>query len=205
MSKIDTIEEKELIKSLVEDYSASKPPLRLIKNETGESQEEYGAETSDDSDITEPSSDSEGQDTESDTSKEQIISQKILKLPDHKIARSTTIMSEIYMEEMFFFSETPFIEGQSIVIQFCLPQKFIMNADIVFCQTYSASNRVIGKGKLPYRVCAKFTFLRNGEMTLLRRFLNSVEPELKELKKIDKKSESEENVTEEMFEDVETK
>lgn len=203
MSKIDTIEEKELIKSLVEDYSASKPPLRLIKNETDESQEEHGAVTSDEAEVTKPSTDSENQDTESDTSKEQIISQKILRLPESKIARSTTIMSEIYMEEMFFFSETPFIEGQSIVIQFCLPQKFIMNADIVFCQTYSASNRVIGKGKLPYRVCAKFTFLRNGEMTLLRRFLNSVEPELKELKKIDKKSESEENVTEEMFEDVE--
>jgi len=202
LSKIDNIEEEELIKSLVEEYSIDKPNLRLIKNELPEDEL---SNNNDDTKTSKENSEVEDKHVEKENTEEttsnakEEITQKIFKLPEDKVACATTIMSEIYMDEIYFFSETPFIEGQSIVMQFCLPQKFIMNADVLFCQAYSASNRVIGKAKLPYRVCAKFSFLRNGERTLLRRFLNSIEPEIKESKKEISPSQEEGSVTEEMF------
>ena len=188
MSKIESIEEKELIKSLIEDYSADKPALKLIKTEQGQDEESSDKEKSTDQDEQENTAESKKvtseaeADDEASKGKEEII-QKIFKLSEDKISKATTVMSEIYMDEIYFFSETPFLEGQSIVVKFCIPQKFIMNADVIFCQTYSASNRVLGKAKLPYRVCAQFSFLKNGERTLLRRFLSSIEPELKDPKK----------------------
>lgn len=191
LSQIDSTEENELIKKLVEDYTPEKPKLRLIKNEDDLEEPE--------DQIQAPSE--EKHEEEQDSSLEE-ITQKIVRLPEEKISQANTIMSEIYMDEIYFFSNSPFVEGQSIVINFCIPQNFIMNADVTFCQAYSSSNRVIGKGKLPFRVCAKFSFIRQGEKTLLRKFLEAVEPDLSDIKRSEAKSQNNEDdilVSEDMF------
>lgn len=194
MSKIESMEEKELVKSLIQDYSPEKPALKLIKNEDSQDTESTG-----DSEETNSQIPAEEVEEKNETNNEE-ITQKVFKLSPDKISKASTIMSEIYMDEIYFFSESPFLEGQSIVVQFCVPQSFILNADVFFCQTYSASNRVIGKSKLPYRICAKFSFLKSGERTLLRQFLSSIEPELKDLKKESGKISTDDQITEEMFE-----
>jgi len=202
MSKIDTTEEKELIKLLLDDYSHDRPALRLVKNEEEVEGEIEEQKENNNEEQVEPH---ENEDQKTAESKgEEEITQKILKLPREKVAKATTIMAEIYMDEIYFFSETPFLEGQSVVIKFCIPQQFIMNADVIYCQTYSSSNRVIGEGKLPYRICAKFSFLKNGERTLLRRFLHAIEPNLKSIKPTKQEPKNEETITEEMFESSET-
>ena len=72
------------------------------------------------------------------------------------------------------------MEGQSIVISFNIPEKFILNAEVTYSQSYSLKNRILSDTTLPYRICAKFSFLRKGERTLLRNFLEKIEyrPEL---------------------------
>ena len=192
MSQIDSVEESELIKKLVEDYTPERPKLRLIKNEDSpELQSDDQTEAS-----------VEENQEEKKQEKQEEVTQKIIRLPEEKISQATTIMSEIYMDEIYFFSNSPFVEGQSIVINFCIPQNFIMNADVIFCQAYSSSNRVIGKGKLPFRVCARFSFIRKGEKTLLRKFLAAVEPDLSNIGSIGTKAQSNEDdilVSEDMF------
>ena len=199
---IDKTDEESLIKSLIDEYAPEKPKLRLIKSEEGESEVEPEENKTPEAEASEPDKEETAQDDSKNLSSEE-ITQKIAKLPNDKKVRARTIMSEIGMEEIYFFCHNPFVEGQSIVVEFCVPQKFIMNADITFCQPYSGSNRVIGEGKLPYRVCARFSFLRPGERTLLRKFLTAIEPTAPGPSDSTKSKEDENDgmITEDMFEE----
>ena len=77
-----------------------------------------------------------------------------------------------------------------------------MNADVTYCQAYGGHQRVLGDKKLPYRICAKFTFLRPGEKTILRKFLTSVEPIVSsENSNEPAKGKDEGYITEEMFDE----
>ena len=71
--------------------------------------------------------------------------------------------------------------GNSIILEFLVPEKFIMNAEVIFSQKYSMRNRIIGDKKTPYRVGVKFSFLKPGEKATLRKFLNSIRVETKEM------------------------
>jgi hypothetical protein len=109
-------------------------------------------------------------------------------LDEAKISKGKTVLSEINMDKMFFFCNRPFTEGQSIVIQFCIPKMFIINADILYCRPFNLKSRIISQNNFSYRVLVKFTFLKEGERALLRQFLQSIEPEVQ---KIEKKSTTE--------------
>ena len=107
-----------------------------------------------------------------------ILKQRLPKIPDDKIHIGRAILSEIYMDHMYFFCSENFLEGQSIVLEFLVPRKFIMNAQVVFCRKYNLKSRVISKNRLPYRVGIKFTYLKDGERTILRNFVQSIEPDV---------------------------
>lgn len=57
-------------------------------------------------------------------------------ISEEKCSKGKTILSEINMEKMFFFSNKAFTEGQAIVIEFCIPKSFIINADIMYCRPF---------------------------------------------------------------------
>lgn len=99
-------------------------------------------------------------------------------LSPEKIAKGKTILSEIGMDKMFFFSNKAFTEGQSVVIQFCIPKTFIVNADVVYCRPFNIKSRIISKNNYTHRMLIKFNFLKEGERALLRQFLQSIEPDL---------------------------
>ncbi len=107
---------------------------------------------------------------------EVIVLQRRPMLPDSEIFMGKTLLSEIYMDRIHFFCDESFLEGQNIVIQFMIPQCFTINADVMYCRRYGMKSRIISENKLLYRVAARFTYLRPGERTLLRRFLLSIEP-----------------------------
>ena len=191
LQNIDKVDEKELVQNLIDEYSPKGPKLRLIKSEESK-------ETSD-----EPQNKPDPEQVETN---EKEITQKIACIPEEKTKYAKTVMSEIYMEEIYFFSDSPFVEGQSIVVKFCVPEKFIMNADVTYCQAYGGHQRVLGERKLPYRICAKFTFLRPGEKTILRKFLTSVEPTISSENSPESARSSDEGyITEEMFEESSAK
>lgn len=95
-----------------------------------------------------------------------------------KVHGGEVILAEVDMKGINFFSDHKFIAGQSIVIEFLVPKKFIMNADVTYCRNINLRSRIISEQRHPYRVCASFTFLRPGERTLLRQFVQSIEPEV---------------------------
>ncbi|MBC7713986.1 MAG: hypothetical protein H7177_11650 [Rhizobacter sp.] len=106
-------------------------------------------------------------------------------LPDDKVSKGKTILSEIGMEKMFFFSNKAFTEGQSIVIQFCIPKTFIVNADVIYCRPFNIKSRIISQNNYTHRMLIKFNFLKEGERALLRQFIQSIEPDMtKAVKKV---------------------
>jgi len=117
-----------------------------------------------------------------------IISQKRPQLKEEMLNNGKTLLSEVYMDKMFFFCGKKFFEGQSIVIEFMIPKRFLLNADVIYCRPYSLKTRIISSNKLPYRIAVRFTFLKPGERTLLRQFLEAVEPDLTKQKPKDLKS-----------------
>ncbi len=107
-----------------------------------------------------------------------VIRQRSPLLSDDKVFTGRTILAEINMNEMYFFASENFLVGQSVVLEFLIPKKFIVNADIIYCRTFNLKSRVISKNKMPFRVGVKFTFLKEGERTLLRQFVESIEPDV---------------------------
>lgn len=119
------------------------------------------------------------------------------KIPEDKISKGKTVLSEISMDKMFFFCNKPFTEGQSIVIQFCIPKSFIINADILYCRPFNLKSRIISKNNYTHRALIQFKFLKEGERALLRQFLQSIEPDLSKVdKKVNNKAEEESGFSE---------
>ncbi len=101
-------------------------------------------------------------------------------VPVDKMYKGRTILSEVDIKNMYFFCNKSFMEGQSVVVEFLIPKRFVLNAEILYCRQYNLKSRIISENKLPYRVVIKWSFLKEGEKTLLRRFLQSVEPDVPE-------------------------
>ncbi len=104
-------------------------------------------------------------------------------LSEDKISKGKTILSEIAMEKMFFFSNRAFTEGQSIVIQFCIPKTFIVNADVIYCRPFNIKSRIISQNNYTHRMLVRFNFLKEGERALLRQFIQSIEPDVTKIVK----------------------
>lgn len=106
------------------------------------------------------------------------VIQRRPELPEDKLYNGTTVLTELNMDEMYFFSNQSFLEGQSIVIEFLVPNKFIVNANVFYSRPYNMKSRIIRDNNLIYRVAVRFSFLKPGERTLLRQFVQSVEPDM---------------------------
>ena len=80
-----------------------------------------------------------------------------------KISKGKTVLSEISMDKMFFFCNKAFTEGQAIVIQFCIPKSFVVNADILYCRPFNLKSRIISEHNYTHRALIRFKFLKEGE------------------------------------------
>jgi hypothetical protein len=99
-------------------------------------------------------------------------------LDESHVSPGVMILSDINMEEILFFSKHQFNYGQSIVIEFLVPNYFILSAEVITCNKYNRKSRIINPTRPEYRLRARFTFQTMGERTLLRNFLNSIAPEI---------------------------
>ncbi len=86
------------------------------------------------------------------------------------------------MDHLYFFSNQDFTEGQSIVVEFQVPKRFIVNINVAYSRPFNMKSRIISDRKLPFRVVGSFSFLKEGERTLLR------QPEVKEVVAVKKKA-----------------
>ncbi len=196
-SELDDSGEDEMAMAIAqaEAEEAAKAAGEEAPDAEGETSE--GEETSEDATIAEGEAeegDSEAKVLKLVTSPEEvdgktIVKQRLPEIPDDKVASGRAILSEIYMDQMYFFSQKEYLVGQSIVLEFLVPKKFLMNANVVFCRTYNMKSRIISKNNLPFRVGIKFSYLKEGERTILRNFVQSIEPDVEIVKVEEKKSE----------------
>jgi hypothetical protein len=93
-----------------------------------------------------------------------------------KISYGFALLADINMASMLLFSKEGFAGGQSIVIEFLIPQHFILSSEVIKSTHFAMRSRIISESKPDYRLQCKFTFDFSGERGALRDFLTSIEP-----------------------------
>lgn len=110
--------------------------------------------------------------------------------PDlEKVSYGFVLLSDINMENILSFTKDKFLQGQSVVVEFLIPQNFMMTADVTYCHHYAMRSRIISSTKPDYRLQCKFAYSIPGERENLRNFLKSIEPTISNDKKSKKGSE----------------
>lgn len=93
-----------------------------------------------------------------------------------QISYGFAFLADMNMDQLLTFTKEKYLQGQSIVIEFLIPQGFKMSADVATCNHYAMRSRIISDTKPDYRVQCRFTFAISGERDSLRNFLKSIEP-----------------------------
>lgn len=106
-----------------------------------------------------------------------------------KISYGFVLLSDINMDTMLSFTKDKFLQGQSVTVEFLIPQAFMMTADISYCHHYAMRSRIISSSKPDYRIQCRFTYAIPGERDTLRNFLKSIEPTIQDKKKSRKEEE----------------
>lgn len=102
---------------------------------------------------------------------------RVLPSPD-KITGGFAFLSEVHMEQILFFGKRAFTKGQSIVVEFLIPNNFSVSAEVVSAFPIDRTSKIISDTKPTHRIQGNFNFLFDGERGALRDFLKSVEPEV---------------------------
>ena len=95
-----------------------------------------------------------------------------------KICYGFTLLSDINMDNILSFTKDKFLQGQSVMVEFLIPQTFMMNATVTYCHNYALRSRIISSTKPDYRLQCMFSYSLPGERDTLRNFLKSIEPAL---------------------------
>jgi len=167
------------IDDLVKEYQGNVSPqdIETIFKNISPTDENKEDEDEDENEDEEGENQEDSEEDNQEESDENVVLQRTPNIPEEKVTRGKTLLSEISMEFLFLFSEDTFIEGRNVVVEFLIPKNFSLNAQVIHCRKHTMSSRIISEQKLPHRACFKFTFLKPGEKSLLRQFLLSIEPE----------------------------
>ncbi len=109
-----------------------------------------------------------------------------------RISYGFALLNDLNMDWSLVFSKNSFMYGQSVTIEFLIPNSFMTGAEVMACQHYAMRSRIISSTKPDYRLQCRFTFKISGERTRLREFLTSVTPNLPAPPKKAKKSSDDE-------------
>ncbi len=104
-----------------------------------------------------------------------ILVKRYPQLGEDKISNGVAILYDITINKIHIFSTRNFIAGQSIVIEFVIPDPFCITIEVLRCVKYNPSSRIISENKPSFRIIGKFLFMKKGERTQLRRFLQSID------------------------------
>jgi hypothetical protein len=95
-----------------------------------------------------------------------------------KISYGFVLLSDITMDSVMAFIKDRYLQGQNITIEFLIPQAFMMNADVLYCNYFGMRSKIISSTKPDFRIQLRFTFGIPEEKNTLRKFLKSVEPSI---------------------------
>ena len=156
------------LSTLAEEYRSKPVELKVLEGGKGKEEEE------------------KQKDQENSEDEKVVIRQCRPQLSLEKIYAGSLVISELNMSRIHFFSSGHFLEGQAIVIEFMIPQKFIINANVIYSHQFNPRSKIISTDKFSYRIAADFTFLKEGERTLLRKFVGSITPHIQKSEKMEK-------------------
>ncbi len=104
--------------------------------------------------------------------------------PDsQKISYGFSFLADIHMDSALVFTKDKFLHGQSVVVEFLIPETFMMSAEISYSHNFGRNSRIISETKPDYRVQCQFKFIISGERDNLRNFLVSIQPTIPTQKK----------------------
>jgi hypothetical protein len=110
-------------------------------------------------------------------------------IPDlENISYGFILLSDINMSSLLGFSKEKFIQGQTVAIEFLIPQSFVVTTSVTYCHHYTMRSRIMSATKPDYRLQCKFNFSFLGERDNLRNFLKMIEPTINTEKKPKKES-----------------
>lgn len=95
-----------------------------------------------------------------------------------KISTGFSLLSDMNMEKISFFSNQSFTQGQNIALELLIPKNFILSGEVTSCLNISRKSSIISESKPNYRIEMEVTYLWEGERTNLRDFLKSIEPSI---------------------------
>lgn len=156
--------------------------LSLVEGGAEEGVEE-GEETSEENpeEVEASAEDENSEESSEETQSVEIIQRYSELIPAEKVIHGMTILAEVGLDKVHFFSHSGFMDGESIVLEFQVPKRFVVSAEISLCRPLNLKSTIISPNRLHYRVVAQFNFLRPGEKTLLRNFIKSIEPDVPEV------------------------
>lgn len=106
-----------------------------------------------------------------------VVFKRISPHPD-KVSPGFTLLSDINMLEILVFTKEAYTHGSSIVLEFQIPKKFIMSAEVIKCVNISRNSKIISETRPKFRVQAAFKYLHENEKESLRAFLESIEVDI---------------------------
>ncbi len=171
------------LQELAKEYAFSAQAKELAQKNIEASEKEELGDGEDDmtaalAEAATPESKDEQQETNTADKEICYVEQRKPLLLPNQMINGSSFLAEINISEMFFFASQEFLIGQSVVIEFNIPRQFIINATIFYCRPYNMKSRIISNNPLPYRIGVKFALSKEGERTILREFLQSIEPDL---------------------------
>lgn len=95
-----------------------------------------------------------------------------------KVSSGFCLLSDLNMDTILFFSHNTFLQGQTIVLEFQIPKKFIITCEILKSTDIDRTSKIISETKPRFRIQALIKHSYPGERSQLREFLKSVEPDI---------------------------
>lgn len=119
----------------------------------------------------------ESQDGEKDLTQDTSAFERV-RPKKEKISDGFCLLSDLNMDYLLFFSKHNYLQGQTVVLEFQIPKKFILTCEILKSDDIVRTSKIISQTKPGFRVQSILTFNQPGERSTLREFLQSIEPEI---------------------------
>lgn len=119
-----------------------------------------------------------------------------------KITNGFILLADVQMDQIMFFAKAGFMYGQSVIIEFQLPNSFMQTIEVKKCNHVSRDSKIISVVKPSHRVQGTFLFKFENERSQLRNFLQSIEPEIPVAPKKLKKPSSDDDDDDDDFDDL---
>ena len=99
--------------------------------------------------------------------------------PDEKlIGQGYVLLADIVMDQMLLFCNKNYTIGQNLIVEFQVTKPFSVTAELTVSQDIARNSKIIKQIKYARRLQTVFLFQFPGERANLRKFLQSIEPEI---------------------------